>query len=103
MNFAKPKIYDEDGNEIIPPEGASGFVVGEEGKFAWTTNEDLNITFIYTPEPYTKPIAENIECGYKFAAIPKILNDSWYIRKPKKRVRMKTRRIRNEKDSSFSF
>lgn len=92
LNFSKPKIYDEDNNEIIPPEGANGLVFGEHGKFAWTTSENCKTTFIYTPEPYTGPMAENIEPTFKFAEVPRITNDTWYIKLPRKKTRMKLRR-----------
>ena len=91
MNFTRPKIYDDDGNEIIPPEDANGFVVGEHGKFAWTTSKNYKTTFINTPEPYTGPMAEDVEETFKFAEVPIITNDTWYHRMKGIKTRMKTR------------
>jgi hypothetical protein len=44
-------------------------------------------TFIYTPEQYTEPIAENVEETFKFAEVPKTTNDSWYVKLPSKKVK----------------
>jgi len=43
------KIYDKDNNEIIPPEGATGWVQGMND-FAWTFDKpDYETKFIYNP------------------------------------------------------
>lgn len=83
MNFSKPKLYDEDNNEIIPPEGTTGFVVGME-TMQWTFDKTSFKTaeFIYTPKPYMGPMAENIDDTFKFALVPKITNDTWYVKIP---------------------
>jgi hypothetical protein len=89
MNFAKPKLYDEDNNEIIPPEGATGFVVGEHCKWEWTYSDNSLTTMII---PYDfKQSAENITPMFKFAPVAKITKDTWYLKLPSKRVRMKLR------------
>lgn len=58
MNFSKPKLYDEDNNEIIPPEGATGFVAGMEAMQWIYDNPDLKSKFIYKPKPYDGPMTE---------------------------------------------
>lgn len=45
----KVKIYDADNNEIIPPEGATGWVQGMDG-MAWLFDKpNYTVEFIYTP------------------------------------------------------
>lgn len=74
-----PKLYDEEGNEIIPPEGAKELVVGMEA-MAWTfDNPGTKSTFIYKPDHYDGPMAEDYEVEFKFAPIPRITNDTWYV------------------------
>ena len=94
LRVAKPTLYDEDNNEIVAPEGATGLVVGEHGKWAWTYDKQDDTTeFIYTPPAYTGPMAENVEETFKFAEVPRITNDTWYLKLPRKKVRMKLRRM----------
>lgn len=72
----KPRIYDEDNNEIIPPEGATGFVAGMEA-MQWTFGSGHTAKFIYKPDPYEGPLEETCEDKFKFESVPTILNDSW--------------------------
>jgi hypothetical protein len=41
-----------------------------------------NPKFIFNPKPYTGPMAENIDVTFKFAPVPKIFNDTWYVKIP---------------------
>lgn len=82
MRLSKPKLYDEDNNEIIPPEGATGFVAGMEAMQWIFDNPGIKSEFIYIPDPYFEPMAENMEATFEFAPAPIITNDSWYIRRP---------------------
>ena len=53
MKLSKPKLYDEENNEIVVPEGATGFVVGMEA-MQWTfDNPNLKSEFIYMPPKLT--------------------------------------------------
>jgi len=35
--------------------------------------------FLYRPAIFSDPLAQNISVGYKFAAVPKLLNDLWVL------------------------
>jgi hypothetical protein len=94
VKLSKPKIYDEDNNEIIPPEGATGFVAGMEAMQCTFDNPGHTSKFIYIPEPYTGPIAENVEETFKFSEVPIITDDTWYHRMKGIKTRMKTRVLR---------
>lgn len=52
------------------------FVSGREA-FAAIEQDGYSATFIYRPPIYDSPLALNASVGYKFAEVPRILNDQW--------------------------
>lgn len=36
--------------------------------------------FIYRPAQFTGPLAQNVTVGYKFATVPRLLNDQWVLK-----------------------
>jgi len=54
------------------------FCVGRES-YASIEQDGYSAQFIYRPAIYDSPLAMNVSCGYKFAEVPRILNDSWLI------------------------
>lgn len=52
------------------------FVCGRES-FAAVEQDGYSAQFIYRPPIYDGPLALNASCGYKFAEVPRILNDQW--------------------------
>lgn len=45
-------------------------------------NSGIESEFIYKSEPHTGQMAENIEEAFKFAEVPRITNDTWYVIRP---------------------
>ena len=54
------------------------FCVGMEA-FACVEQDKYSAEFIYRPPIYDGPLALNASVGYKFAQVPRILNDEWVI------------------------
>jgi len=52
------------------------FVAGREA-FAAVEQDGYSAQFIYRPPIYDGPLALNASVGYKFAEVPRILNDQW--------------------------
>jgi len=52
------------------------FVAGREA-FAAIEQDGYSAQFIYRPPIYDGPLALNASVGYKFAEVPRILNDQW--------------------------
>lgn len=52
------------------------FVAGREA-FAAIEQDGYSAQFIYRPPIYDSPLALNASVGYKFAEVPRILNDTW--------------------------
>lgn len=52
------------------------FVCGREA-FAAIEQDGYSAQFIYRPPIYDSPLALNASVGYKFAEVPRILNDQW--------------------------
>lgn len=56
----------------------SVFCVGMEA-YACIEQDGYSASFIYRPPIYDGPLALNASVGYKFAEVPRILNDLWVI------------------------
>lgn len=54
------------------------FCVGMEA-YACIEQDGYSASFIYRPPIYDGPLALNASVGYKFAEVPRILNDAWVI------------------------
>lgn len=54
------------------------FCVGMEA-YACIEQDGYSATFIYRPPIYDGPLALNCSVGYKFAEVPRILNDLWVL------------------------
>lgn len=54
------------------------FVVGMEA-YACIEQDGYSASFLYRPPIYDGPLALNASVGYKFAQVPRILNDQWII------------------------
>ena len=54
------------------------FVTGLEA-YASVHQDQYSATFIYRPPIYDGPLALNASVGYKFAQVPRLLNDQWII------------------------
>jgi N4-gp56 family major capsid protein len=54
------------------------FCVGMEA-YACVEQDGYSASFIYRPPIYSDPLAQNASVGYKFAEVPRILNDLWVI------------------------
>lgn len=54
------------------------FCVGMEA-YACVEQDGYSAQFIYRPPIYDGPLALNVSVGYKFAEVPRILNDLWVI------------------------
>jgi N4-gp56 family major capsid protein len=54
------------------------FVTGLEA-YACVEQDGYSASFIYRPPIYDGPLALNASVGYKFAEVPRILNDLWVI------------------------
>lgn len=54
------------------------FCVGMEA-YAAIEQDGYSASFIYRPPIYDGPLALNASVGYKFAEVPRILNDAWVI------------------------
>jgi N4-gp56 family major capsid protein len=54
------------------------FVTGMEA-YATIEQDGYSAQFIYRPPLFDGPLAMNVSCSYKFAEVPRILNDLWVI------------------------
>jgi hypothetical protein len=54
------------------------FCIGLEA-YACIEQDGYSAQFIYRPPILSDPLAQNITVGYKFAEVPRILNDQWVI------------------------
>ena len=54
------------------------FVAGMEA-YACIEQDGYSASFIYRPPVYDGPLALNASVGYKFAEVPRILNDLWIL------------------------
>jgi N4-gp56 family major capsid protein len=54
------------------------FCVGQEA-YACIEQDGYSAQFIYRPPIYDGPLALNASVGYKFAEVPRILNDLWVL------------------------
>jgi N4-gp56 family major capsid protein len=54
------------------------FCVGMEA-IAAVEQDGFSASFIYRPPIYDGPLALNASVGYKFAEVPRILNDAWVV------------------------
>lgn len=54
------------------------FCVGMEA-YACIEQDGYSASFIYRPPIYDGPLALNASVGYKFAEVPRILNDLWVL------------------------
>ena len=52
------------------------FCVAKEA-YACVEQDGASAQFIYRPAVYSGPLAQNVTIGYKFAEVPRILNDAW--------------------------
>ena len=52
------------------------FIAGRES-FAAIEQDGYSAQFIYRPPIYDSPLALNASVGYKFAEVPRLLNDQW--------------------------
>ena len=52
------------------------FVAANEA-YACIDQDGYSASFIYRPPIYSDPLAQNASVGYKFASVPRLLNDSW--------------------------
>jgi len=52
------------------------FCVAKEA-YACIEQDGASALFIYRPAVYSGPLAQNVTIGYKFAEVPRILNDAW--------------------------
>ena len=52
------------------------FCVAKES-YAIIDQEGATPIFIYRPAVYSGPLAQNVTVGYKFAQVPRLLNDAW--------------------------
>lgn len=52
------------------------FCVAKEA-YACVEQDGASAQFIYRPAVYSGPLAQNVTVGYKFAEVPRILNDAW--------------------------
>lgn len=52
------------------------FCVAKEA-YACVEQDGASAKFIYRPAVYSGPLAQNVTIGYKFAEVPRILNDAW--------------------------
>ncbi len=55
------------------------FICGREA-FAAVEQDGYSAQFIYRPPIYDGPLALNVSVGYKFAEVPRILNDQWVFK-----------------------
>lgn len=75
-----PKIQIEIPSEAFS-EGRNAYdiyITGKDGTLK-VKHEDNRSRFIYTPQYYGGVLATNATVGYKFASVPKIMNDSWIV------------------------
>jgi len=56
----------------------NNFIVGMEA-YACIEQDEYSAQFIYRPPIYDGPLALNASVGYKFAEVPRILNDLWVL------------------------
>ena len=54
------------------------FITGTEA-YACIEQDGYSASFIYRPPIYDGPLALNASVGYKFAEVPRLLNDTWLI------------------------
>ena len=54
------------------------FCVAKEA-YGVVEQDGASAMFIYRPAVYSGPLAQNVTVGYKFASVPRILNDTWVI------------------------
>ncbi len=54
------------------------FCVAQEA-YASIEQDGYTTQFIYRPAQYSGPLAQNVTVGYKFAEVPRILNDAWVL------------------------
>jgi N4-gp56 family major capsid protein len=54
------------------------FVCGMES-YACIEQDGYSAAFIYRPPIFSDPLAQNASIGYKFAEVPRLLNDQWLI------------------------
>ena len=54
------------------------FIQGMEA-LACVEQDNYSASFIYRPAIFSDPLAQNVTVGYKFAEVPRILNDLWII------------------------
>jgi len=54
------------------------FCVGLES-YACIEQDGYSAQFIYRPPILSDPLAQNVTVGYKFAEVPRILNDQWVL------------------------
>lgn len=54
------------------------FCIGLEA-YACIEQDQYSAQFIYRPPILSDPLAQNITVGFKFAEVPRILNDQWVI------------------------
>ena len=54
------------------------FCVGMES-YAVVEQDGYSAQFIYRPAIFSDALAQNVTVGYKFAQVPRILNDEWII------------------------
>ncbi len=56
----------------------NNFCVAQEA-YACIEQSGYSTQFIYRPAIYSGPLAQNVTVGYKFAEVPRILNDAWVL------------------------
>ncbi len=54
------------------------FCVGMEA-YACIEQDGYSAQFIYLPAQFSGPLAQNVSLGYKFAQVPRILNEAWVL------------------------
>lgn len=54
------------------------FCAGMEG-YGCIEQDGYSASFIYRPPIFDGPLAQNVTVGYKFAEVPRLLNDLWVI------------------------
>ena len=65
-------------SSVLGADVYSIFCVGMEA-YACIEQDQYSAQFIYRPPIYDGPLALNASVGYKFAEVPRILNDEWIV------------------------
>ena len=64
---------------LIKLYGQDGVKEWKKEAYACIEQDGYSAQFIYRPPIYDGPLALNASVGYKFAEVPRILNDLWVL------------------------